>query len=421
MTVGNAPPVRTRAGRARAAALVEQTALAGGNLVSFLVFARHLSPDGWGHFGFAYAMVLFAQGFQRAAVTIPLVPYSASTMPWPKARRHWQAANGALAVASLAGLGTVAAIGAASGIAWLEASASMACMMLVPMFAHDFMRRSAIQDARFGLLVASGLTYASLVVLLALSTFWAVPFPWLPTLAVATAASGAAVVVAVGTRQWPMRLPRLWSPAADYPAFARWASLSHLAYSGYNFGIQAVLAGVSGPAAVGVFHACRILVQPVNTLIAATDSVDKPRAAAAFATEGRPGLLRVLRGSLSMMAWPALPYLVLILVFAGPVLNLVLGEQYGDAIGAMRAWCGAAVLMLLAQPVESGLYVARRTRAMFVGRVLGSALALGVAFPLTKAWGATGALAALAMGFAVAAACGLFTLWRLPPSESARG
>lgn len=418
MTPVNGQPVR--AGRTRTAALVEQAALAGGNLVSFLVFARQLSPDGWGNFAFAYAMVLFAQGFQRAAVTIPLVPYSASAMSWPQSRRHWQAANGAMAAASVASLGLVAGGAAAIGISWLSASASMACLMLVPVFVHDFMRRSAIQEGRFELLVTSGLVYAALMVLCALSTFWIETTPWLPALAVTVAAGSAASVIGVGTRQWPIGYPRLWSPAADYPAFAGWAALSHLAYSGYNFGIQAVLAGVAGPAAVGVFHACRILVQPVNTLIAATDSVDKPRAAAAYAAQGRSGLWAVLRRSFSMMAWPALPYLTLVAVFAGMVLPVVLGEQYGEAIGSMRAWCLAAALMLLAQPVESGLYVARRTRSMFLGRILASAVALAAAVPLSRAWGATGALGAMAIGFAIAAACGLLTLWRLPPGETAR-
>jgi O-antigen/teichoic acid export membrane protein len=401
----------------RTAALVDQAALAGGNLMAFLVFARQITAESWGQFGFAFSMVLFAQGFQRAAVTIALVPYSASAVPWPQARARWQASNGAVAVASVLALGATAMAAGFVDAGWIGASAAMACLMVVPMFGHEFMRRSAIQDSRFDALAAGGLCYAAVVVSIAALSLVTEAAAWWPSIAVAAAAGCATLVLAVRTRHLPMRWPRLWSPAPDYPKFAAWAGLSHLGYSGYNFGIQAVLAAVAGPASVGVFHACRILVQPVNTVIGATDSIDKPRAARAFAAHGRSALRHVLIRAFSMMMLLGLPYLVLVGLFAQPMLSFVLGPQYADETTTMRLWCAVAICMMLAQPVESGLYVTRRTRQMFLGRLLASALALALAVPLARQWGAAGALGAMMVGFAIAAVCGLFTLRQVPEQE----
>ncbi len=63
---------------ARAAAVLEQLAVSGANFIAFLIFARQLAPAQFGEFGFAYALVLFVQGFQRALVTIPMIPFSAA-------------------------------------------------------------------------------------------------------------------------------------------------------------------------------------------------------------------------------------------------------------------------------------------------------------------------------------------------------
>ncbi|MEZ5643421.1 MAG: hypothetical protein R3E70_15575 [Burkholderiaceae bacterium] len=113
---------------------------------------------------------------------------------------------------------------------------------------------------------------------------------------------------------------------------------------------------------MGVFHACRILVQPINTLIGATDSVDKPRAARALAQDGFVGMRRVLGRSLTVLLALGLPYLLIIAATASWLLPWLLGEAYRGQTHVVTWWCAVALAMLIAQPVESGLYVTRRVR-----------------------------------------------------------
>lgn len=394
----------------RLCSLADQGLISAANLVSFLIFARHVAPEAWGQFGFAYAIVLFAQGFQRALIIIPLITFRTT---WANVRVRWQEMNLALALAIATLLSGVALLAVVVGGGWFTNSAMMSAMMVVPVFMHEFARRSAIQEGRWLLLVAMAAIYAMTTVISAAS-LPLIPWPnWLPALTVTFAATGAALVYAVMSRFWPLVRFRLWSPAPDYPQFAGWAVASHLSFSGYNFGVQAVLGAVAGPAAVGVFHACRIFVQPVATLIGATDSVDKPRAARALAERGATGLRQVLLHSLLTMMTLALPYLLLLAVFADALLRLAFADQYLGEERVVWLWCVVGLSMLMAQPVESGLYVARRTRRLFFGRVFASVVGLGFAYPLAIHWGASGALIAIACGYMVAGAFGVATLRRV--------
>lgn len=416
MSAGHAEPAPARLS-ARAAALLEQGALSGAHFIAFLLFARDLAPAAWGQFGLAYAMVLFAQGFQRALVTIPMIAFSAAG-GWPAQRAAWAGANTSLALAAaalaLAGTG----LAAAWGPAWLKHSMAMAALMAVPLVVHEFARRAAVQEGRLDLLAGLGLCYAAVLLALALAPVPAGLRAWMPALAVAAAAAAAA-----GLYRWVSRREALARPGPlprppRYGAYAGWASASHLAYSGYNFGIQAVLAAIAGPVAVGALHACRVFVQPVATLQSALDSIDKPRAAAALAIEGPRGMRRALLRTVAWVAVLALPYLAAVAVFAPALLEAAYRDLYAGERWVVSLWCLAALCSVVSQPVESGLYVAKRTRPMFLGRAVAAAVSLAAAVPLVGSFGAAGALAATALGFALAAVFGSVSLMRLERSAN---
>ena len=394
----------------RAAALFEQALVSGANLVAFVLLARALTPEAWGGFGLAWALVLFLQGVQRALVTLPMISFDAADPAAPAHGRRWAALNTTLALAGTALLLAAAGTATLATGGWWVQSLAMAAVLLLPMMAHEYARRTAVQAGRGDLLTTMGAAYASVLVGVALLALPAALRPWQPAAAAALAAAAAAALcrwrggLVVLTR--PGRPPRV----AGYAGYGGWALGGHLAYSGYHFGVQALLAALAGPAAMGAFHACRTLVQPVATLQAAMDSIDKPRAAAALAREGGAGLRRVLWRTLVTVALPALPWLALVAWAAGPLLVLAYGDTYGGQQAVVWAWCVAALCAVLSQPVESGLYVAQRTRALFLARALASAASLGAALLLIPAQGAAGALAAVALGYTLAAAGGLCAL-----------
>jgi O-antigen/teichoic acid export membrane protein len=88
-------------------------------------------------------------------------------------------------------------------------------------------------------------------------------------------------------------------------------------------------------------------------------------------------------------------------------------ERYAGQGPAVWLWCLVALCSLLAQPVESGLYVTRRTRTLFHVRAAAAVASLAAALALVPAHGTAGALAAMALGFALAAALGAISLRRL--------
>jgi O-antigen/teichoic acid export membrane protein len=425
------PSTRSRPDRAgrlphRVAALIEQGLLSGANFLAFILLARTLSVEAWGGFGLAYGLVLFLQGFQRALVTIPMIPFAAGGAGWLPARAHWQGANTALALAAALLLAALATAWGGLRGGWVVAALWAAAAMAAPAMAHEFCRRAAIQEGRLDLLAGMGLAYACVLLAVAalpgLGPGLAVvglggigqdlPPGAQPVLALVLASLAAAAVYRLGARlpvlAWPRPPPR--DPA--YLPYSGWALASHLAYSGYNFGVQALLGALAGPAALGAFHACRTLVQPVSTLQAAMDSIDKPRAAAALAKHGHDGLHRVVRRALLLAALLAAPYLAAVAWGAGPLLGALYGPLYAGQEAVVLMWCLAALCSVVSQPLESALYVSRRTGALFVARAVAALFSLALAPLLVRQLGAAGAPAAVALGFALAAVLAFVQLQR---------
>ncbi len=313
----------------RLLALLEQAALSGANFLAFIWFARQLSPAAWGEFGFAYALALFMQGFQRAIVTIPMIPFSSGAGGWQAARETWVRVHSLVQVVCLFAVVVAALVAGALHAGWVSRSLQMAALLLAPLFLHEFARRCAIQEDRFDVLVVMGAAYFASVFVAAALMGQRGLGGWAPTLGVVMGGLAALAVyaLAVSRRLFAIPAGRAAMPP-ELGGFAGWSVLSHLGFSGYNFGIQALLGAVSGPAAVGIFHACRTLIQPVATVIGAMDSIDKPKAAAALRAAGPQGMRVVLRQSLLAILAVGLPYLFLVGVTADALLALAYREQY---------------------------------------------------------------------------------------------
>jgi O-antigen/teichoic acid export membrane protein len=397
-------------GGRRARSLADQALVSFGNLAAFLIYARHLTTEDWAIFGYAYVAAMFAQGFQRATISIPLIAYSSES--WARDRSQWVAQN-ALATA----IAIVAMVGAATltntfSAEWITLSFAAAALILGPMFLFEFCRRSAIQEGQFALLPYMSVAYAISGIAVATLGVFGHATKWLPAIGTALACTSAVVVYYIFSRKPILQPPKPWEPAADYVKFATWSSLSHLAFSGYFFGIQTVLAALADSNAVGIYFALRIFTQPVNTLVSAMDSVDKPRAAIALSSTGRGAMNRILNRSLVVMLCVAAPYLLTLVLFGDQLAHFLLGPKYADQKSVLWAWSVVACLMLLVQPVETGLYVLRRSSQLFLNRVVASAVGLTSAFLFIPGWGATGALMAMALALVSTWLLGRWSLGR---------
>ena len=393
----------------RVAALLDQGLVSGTNFLLFLYCARTLGQDAWGIFGYGYAAAIFLQGFQRSMVTIPMIAFGANKAHDDAEIAQWTRRNLGLTLLSTATCLLTSVLGHWVGNTWLATSALFAACLLVPINLQEFGRRTLILRDRWSRVIWMATVYAVLVGGVTISWPTAVDRSWLPAIAVGCGSLGAVAAYLAGSglpligRSQPEH--RQSSEVRD---FSVWASCSHLGFSGYNFGIQSVLGSMAGPAALGAFHACRALVQPVNVLIAAMDGVDKPRATRAYLREGRLGLQRTMQRSLLLMGMIGGLYLLTLWAADHAILAYAFGDRYRDQTTVLDVWCVVGILMIVAQPIESALYVIRRTRDMFVSRLAASALALTTALLTVPSLGAVGALLAMALGYAVS---GLLGVW----------
>lgn len=420
----------------RVLALVEQAILSGTNFLVFLYCARILDREEWGVFAFGYGAVIFAQGFQRALVIIPMITFSGGHNAWANSARFWSRRNCFFTIMTCLSLLLIAGMLWLTGVKWAAMSLMLAALMTVATFFQEFWRRAVILDGRFYALVGMAIFYGlgCAITLGAWSVnmrgLWMeagrmlnlhMPPPWVTVNmrgswmvagSVIVGASLATIIYFLFRKSRHCNTDVQAVAPTGYSSFSRWAVLSHIGFSGYNFGIQSLLGAMAGPAAVGVFLATRTLMQPVNTFIGAMDSIDKPKAASRYSKFGRRGLFGALRRALLVLLGLSVPYVVIASGYADWLLELAYAGRYTEQTHVVWLWGGVALAMVFAQPIESGLYIIRRTREMFFSRLGAAVLSIICAPWLIITWGVSGALMAILLGFIVAAIAGITILKR---------
>lgn len=377
-----------------------------------IIAARTLAPAEWGVLSFALASVLMVQGLQRAAVILPMVNQCATPEGLRLHQSSWFRMQLIATGVSIGLLALVASLPVYSeNHAWIARSAAIAAVLIGPVYFYEFNRRLLILQGRQPLLVRIAVAYA-----VALCIGAAVIFHWHISSVVAILAvylSGQ-LVGSLGTAAMLGKpsLRMTWSSVqiGENLRFAHWALLSSLAFSGYNFAIQGMLGAFGGPSAVGLFNAARNFVQPVNTLIQAMDSVDKPRTSKMYAESGMPGLYTAVFGSLRWLLLMGGPFAAAMAFFGGDLLVMVYGQQYDGHQGLMVAWALAAAIMLAAHPIETGLLVKRAPKQLFISRLIASVVALTLGYLTIPGMGAVGAVLSFASGWALAAVIGFLFL-----------
>ena len=393
-------------------ALVEQALISGGNFVLYLYAARTLPKEDWGELSLSLGLILVIQGFQRAFVTIPMVTSGGDAKAFSVAIEFWKKVQFLVTVTMLLGLLICYVISALTSPTWVQHVLVYAMALLVPAFYQEFVRRTTVMSLSMTRLVWMASAYAitltiSMIASVSLS-FSSQPWAFVITLAGASVSSFAISGVSLWSRSTATKNGG-WSYGSLW-RFGRWAAASSLAYTGYNFAIQGLLAAISGPIAAGTFAATRNLTQPVNTLIQAIDTVDKPRAGRAFAADGMPGLSAVIHRSWGWMLLIAVPYLILIFAFSDSALSVLYGTKYQDGGSAVQLWCLVVLAMIFAQPLETGLYVVRRPDWLFYGRMASALSVLAAAPWLIERWSFNGALSALFSGWTLAGVCAIVQL-----------
>ncbi|QJU57270.1 hypothetical protein HL653_05190 [Sphingomonas sp. AP4-R1] len=410
-------PVERRIGAGRAArlyAVADQGSSGVANIIAFALLGRSLPVGQFGAIGMMIGLHYFIAGFHRSAVVLPFTTDHRADGGGDGAHKEdtgWWWLGFALAILlsiaiALAGL-VVGAVGRTlPSWRWLADPLLLTGLISPAMLVWEFARRWLYKIERADIVSVCSLAYFVMLGLVS----------WLVSRHAPSAYAGALGWVAASLAALALALPTLRPGLFDRAAATRlirenraeagWLAATNLPYSVYSSASIVVLIGLLvGSVAAAVFSAARTLTNPAISLVSAIDSIDKPRAARAFARDGMPGLRSVVQRSRLSIALATGLYLGLVALFAGPLIAFVFKGQYAGLEREVRLLALGFFLFGLNLPSETMLIVLRAGRAMLTVRTI-TAVATIAALAIGSAHGVSG----MAIAFAITQAANFVLL-----------
>jgi capsular polysaccharide biosynthesis protein len=189
-------------------------------------------------------------------------------------------------------------------------------------------------------------------------------------------------------------IPRVWR---EIRHFTRWTIVEFVADSLQSYGMNVAVAFSSGPVGASIFATTRNIVAPVYTLTSALGA-EMPRLARSYTASGVRGLTRDLRSTQIFMLFVSVPYLLAVVLFSEPLLRLFYGAKYNGLSTELRLWALTALLLVIIRPLDMWLLASLNARTLFMRKLVGALVTIGVAAFLLPTRGVEGALYAIAAG-----------------------
>ena len=384
----------------RMVGLVDQGSRSAINFAALILLARWLPVEDFGILALVMSAVVIVGQLQGALLVLPFI---VSCPTEEKLREQlpqwlWLSAYMATAVALLLcaiyGLLLVFDLGRSwRDLFWYIAIAGC------PRLLQEFCRRTLFQSQRHRAIIAMSVTYffafasgLGLIFFLDGSVVMAVFV--LGGSSLAGYIAGRAVT-GTFTRVSPAHAFRALQ---EQKSFAGWTFSAFLASSAYVEAMSFIIGGIVGPAGVAVFAATRNFIRPAETMVAAVDSIDKPRAGRAYAAKGMPGLNASVEKTRNMILALVVPYLALVFIFSPEILDLVYGEKYLAYVTELRLWIVAGIINSFVHPFNTKLIILANSRAIFVCRLVGASVTLLLALLTMGEHGVKAAIVAFAVG-----------------------
>ena len=381
----------------RLTSLADQVLYSSVSLLQVAIYARLFDKEEFGVFSLAVGISLVLVGIQRSAIIIPAIVL----FPTPEAftgSGRWARVHLMVVAAVTLTLLLLGAAADALGREPLGRLGMLAAVLTAGALLFDYQRRSLYQlcKGRSALLVSAVYLASSAIGFVAVA-LWATN-----AIGAVIAASAAATLAAflARTLRGPLAIgePARRS-ARDVRGTVVWNALSFLPYMAYNHGMVLFVGVIAGPVTAGIFAATRVFVAPVQLLTAAIDNTDKPRTSRALASSGAAAFKASLGNTSATLLVLGLPYLLAVAIEPEFFGMLLLGPTYAPDMWIARIWAVVGVLLLLGQPLESGLVILGRSDWLFACRCLAAMASLGGTAMLMTTYGASGAVAALAIAW----------------------
>jgi O-antigen/teichoic acid export membrane protein len=410
-------PIERRIGSGTAArlyAVADQGSSGVANIIAFALLGRALPVGQFGAIGMMIGLHYFIAGFHRSAVVLPFTTDHRTDGAATDSHREdtaWWWLGFALAILLSIAIGLA---GLAVGLVgrtlpswrWLADPLLLTALISPSMLVWEFARRWLYKIERADMVSLCSLAYFLVLAIAA----------WLVSHHSPSAFAGALGWVAASIAALLLALPTIRPGGVDHAVARRlirdnrsqagWLAATNFPYSIYSSASIVVLIGLLvGSVAAAVFSAARTLTNPAISLVSAIDSIDKPRAARAFANDGMAGLKSVVHRSRLSIALATGLYLGLVALFAGPLIAFAFKGQYAGLEREVRLLALGFFLFGLNLPSETMLIVLRAGRTMLTVRTI-TAVATIAALAIGSAHGVSG----MAIAFAITQAANFVLL-----------
>lgn len=390
-------------------AFADQGLFSATNFALTILYAIWLPIDDFGRYAVVWTAALFIEAIQTSLVIDPL-PAIASRY----SRRNRQRVD-------IAAMWVVAAFSLVSSLVLVCAAAILA--EIIPAYAgpllvlavvnplqrlYLFFRRLCYIRDRQAVAAAAALAYClgSFAGAAALVYFQAISVSSI--LAVSGLGCAAAVVVAlvtsVGRLRKSRRLNVAWL-AVQIWSSSRWLTPAAAISWFLAWGIFPIVAAISGPGSAGIIRALQNLLTPIVQFNAALNLAILPRVADKVAAHGDAYARQFAIRGTAVFATLAAAYCALILVTA-PIILPVIYKKPEIAESAFLLWPLALAIVCESARIASSmsLLATRRTRAVFLARLVGLAAFVGASMVLGNLMGYVGVMWANALAVAAGTA-----------------
>jgi len=378
------------------------------NFILAISLARNYAESEFAALGVALALALTVQSAQKTLYVVRV-----SLMPPDAARRSSGAiiaehlivvATAVLCVCLVTALGAV--VGASEQFKLIGLS-TIVCYLIY--FQADFDRAILLKlgsALRPALLSLSYL--AAVSVLGSLARWWGLSFAgFMLGLIAFTLAKGGVVIALIGERpRWRSGRRLL---AVDWKRYGMPAVMGAANNAGFLHVPVMLLETLRGPVEVGVLVAMRTLMQPLMVVIRSLDAGDKNRFHD-LSSGTVVGVRHVFWRTIALYAVIGLAALLVLSLCAGPLIHIVYKGKFGGHPEILLEWCVYAILLTLAMPIQSVVYLIHRQHQLMWWGTIGSITGLCMALFTCRPLGAQGAMLSTLCGAGLGVVGGVWTI-----------
>ncbi len=184
-------------------------------------------------------------------------------------------------------------------------------------------------------------------------------------------------------------------------AFGKYVLGTNLSTMFYKNIDKLTLGHLLGPAAFAVYDAAGKVTQMVETPSFSIAAVVFPHSAERMAREGAAGVKQLYERSVAAILAIVLPPLVLVVVFAKPIIWLFAGEQYMTSADVLRLTAFFGLFLPFAVQFGTVLDSTGRPATNFIFTFFTALLNLGLSYRFVTGFGLFGAAFATLLGYAV--------------------